>query len=336
MQAQIKENIQNSHATPSNTHDHQTPKAPYKSLFIKGLGEIKDSRSCTVQGKNGFLYLDAAPNTAHAMLGHNKLSVSQTSQRQVQDKLSGLSENYRCVSLSRSSNEALKIAQDLVTQLFSDSKELKVIDPISASYESDPVVNSDACMEKLVLVADERQSIARTGEWFVSNSWKNKPSFIIVGEALAAGHPFGAVFAHRTIEMDDLTNSASQQSLEVVNATLEAIARENLLSDTARLKKYFSEKLLSLRSTCPQDMEIKSVGLNAQITFATPELTEETLIGLRERGIILATDEQCTLKIYPPLTIRAAEIDAISGSLRAQLMGWPASLPAPCCGDHDH
>lgn len=336
MQAQIKENIQKPQLTSSDTHDHKTQEHPHNNLFINGLGEIKDSRSCTVQGKNGFLYLDAAPNRAHALLGHNKLSVSQTSQKQVQDKLSALNANYRCVSLAKSSDEALKIAQSLATELRGNSRKVRVIDPISASYASDSVINSDADMENLLLIADEQRSIARTGEWFASNSWKHKPSFIVVGEALAAGHPFGAVFAHRTIKLDELPHTASQKSLEFVNASLETIARENLLSDTARLEKYFSEKLQSLLSTCPHHMEIKSVGLHAQLTFETPELTEETLIGLRERGILLATDEQCTLKIYPPLRIRAAEIDAISGSLRAQLMGWPASLPAPCCGDHDH
>ncbi len=304
-------------------------------LYINGLGEITDARSCTVQGPRGFLYLDAAPAKAQALLGYQSLLVSETNQAKMQKVLSSLNENYTCVVMTRDSDEALETAEKLAGAIDS-TKPIEVINVAEDHFSGAPSADKTGSTTGNTLIADERSTFARCANWFGCITWDTLPAFIVVGESIAAGRPFGAVFAHRNLGLPQQSNTVSEESLAQVQTVINALTQSHATSETAALGNYLLEKLRSLRSTCPQPMKISAIGLNAQITFETPELTKEVLIGMRERGILLATDGKCSLSIFPPLTIRAAEIDAIAGSLRAQLMGWPMSLPAPCCGDHDH
>ena len=97
------------------------------------------------------------------------------------------------------------------------------------------------------------------------------------------------------------------------------------------LDRHLRDRLLSVRTICPQIASIDFAALRATIAFAPSVDGAMIKRRLCERGVLAGLDRRGHLVIRPPLAIRPAELDVISGSLRAALTGAPSWRPAECC-----
>jgi acetylornithine/succinyldiaminopimelate/putrescine aminotransferase len=336
---------------PSHTSSNTKPESPV------------EARRCTVQLSTGRLYLDAAATPATAILGHDLPQLAPSDEPTVRRMISSLAPGYTCVALAPGYASAADRAAHLARSLSASSSRVVRIhalngEPPASPHPIDPDPND-------LIVAYENETLARTGRWLASAAWPRPPAFIVIGEALALGSPFGAVLAREALatnldlsqvvgdspgaflsaDSSVLENSSTQPhertadealssaTLSRVAAAVRIVGKEGLLQHGRELAEYLTARLHAVRETCPQIESISSVGLFFRITL-TPPLTA-SLIRRRmcERGVLVAIDDQSVLVINPPLALRIAEADVITGALRGALLDSPMpTASAPCSG----
>ncbi len=322
-----------------------------------------EARRCTVQLSTGRLYLDAAATPATAILGHDLPQLTPSDEPTVRRMISSLAPGYNCVALAQSYASAADLAARLARSVSAPSSRVLKINALDGEPPASP--DRDDLNTNDLVVAYENETFARTGRWLASAAWQRPPAFIVIGDALALGLPFGAVLARETLaanpnltqlasystatflstDPNALENSAqphdriadgalSSATLSRAAAAVRIVEKEALLQHGRELAEYLTARLHAVRETCPQIESISSVGLFFRITL-TPPLTA-SLIRRRmcERGVLVAIDDQGDLVINPPLALRIAEADVITGALRGALLDSPmptASAPCSAC-----
>jgi 4-aminobutyrate aminotransferase-like enzyme len=347
-----------------------------------------EARRCTVQLSTGRLYLDAASTPATALLGHDlpQLPTADVPPDAppdapiVQRMVSSLEPGYVCVAIASSYALAAGLAANLARC---------ATGPTACILEWNALDGEPLGSRNLndLLIAHENETLARTGRWLASAAWLRPPDFIVLGDALALGSPFGAVLAREslaansapaqvagdcfvkslntsrkssTISQNDIvdtgafsgtsaetaTKPTDAAALARVAATIRTVEEEGLLQHGRELADYLAVRLAAVRESCPQIENISGPGLFFRIALA-PALSA-SLIRRRmcERGVLAASDgegderrqndaqtnaEQGTLVINPPLALRIAEADVITGALRGALLDSPMpTASAPC------
>lgn len=284
-----------------------------------------DARRCTVQLSTGRLYLDALATPATALLGHDLPPTPAVDPATVLRMLSSLTPGYVCLAVTQS----FAAAADLVAQL-GDNGSLVEINAMAG----EPVIAGRP------LVALENETLGRTGRWLGSTIWKHAPDIIVAGEALALGSPFGAVLAREGFAAGrDLANRAhvlayqpaSPESLARVSAAITAVESEGLLQQGRDVANYLMARLAAVRESCPQIENVEGAGLSIRVALASPHTAAKIGRGMCERGVLARVDGPRRLAINPPLPLRIAEADVITGALRSALLGLPLlSAPVSC------
>ena len=283
-----------------------------------------DARRCTVQLKNGHLYLDAIVAPARSLIGYDEPRSAQISAAETVALIDAMSVRHRCVALTASHDDALKLAEEILTRGSGEKT------PITfAPAERGEPEGADG-----PLVAFENASLGRTGHWLASAAWARLPDVIIIGDALAGGAPFAAVLADQRYCDANLPalrfKSCSAESLARVGAVMTTIRDEELLEYAPILDHYLRDRLESVLATNGAFGAVEFSPLRAVITMPTQVAAARLKRRLCERGVLVGLDEQSRVVIAPPLVIRPAEIDVISGALRAAAVDRPWR-PALCC-----
>jgi adenosylmethionine-8-amino-7-oxononanoate aminotransferase len=298
---------------PARLHWNPLPQAP--RAVDMPADAIVDARRCTVQLENGFLYLDAAADAEHCLLGHDEVEPVAAGAGEVAALIEALAPGYRCVALADG------LAGGLAAARFLASDTAKVVDALTGF----PATTRP-------LIAVENQSLGRSGAWLASLGWPRRPSAIVIGEALAAGAPFAAVLVRDDAAGSaDRVVSAGDAALSRVAGTIAAAERGGVVSDAGRLATYFSQRLASLVESDGAALTVTVLPLAARIAFKT---TSAPLMKrkLCERGVLVGLDDTAAaLVVLPPLIMRPAEIDVIIGTLRGALNNVPAMRASACC-----
>lgn len=289
-----------------------------------------DARRCTVQLSTGRLYLDAVASPTTALLGHDLPPLAAIDSFAVKRMLSCLEPGYACLVMTGSFSAAADFAASLGRSSPGFDGRIAQIN----AFEPEPAPGSD------LVVAHENETLGRTGRWFASTAWSRPPGLVVVGEALALGAPFGAVFAHRgsisrlgpawcnsEVEREEATPTA----LERVAAAIDTVEREGLLEHGGELASYLRARLAAMRVSCPQIESVEETGLSLRIRFVPPIRATQIRQSMCERGVLTGVDTEGCLAIDPPLAMRIAEIDVITGALRASIVGPPLVNPSACC-----
>jgi acetylornithine/succinyldiaminopimelate/putrescine aminotransferase len=288
-----------------------------------------DARRCTVQLSTGRLYLDALATPATALLGHDLPPAPAVGPATVLRMLSSLAPGYACVAMTQSFSAAADLAAEL-----GDNVSLVEINAMAG----EPAIAGRP------LVALENETLGRTGRWLASSAWKHAADMIVVGEALALGSPFGAVLARGGFAAGlDATNHASAPTLQAalpaslarVSAAIHAVESEGLLQQGRDVADYLMARLAAVRESCPQIESVEGVGLSIRVTLASPHTAAQIRRGMCERGVLVGVDGPRRLAINPPLPLRIAEADVITGALRGALLGLPLPSAPVCCAACD-
>ena len=297
----------------------QAPSAPPPATTL-----AFDARRCTVQLENGHLYLDANAAAVRVLLGYDAPRSFGVSPTTAVALIERMADGYRCVAVAAKHDEAIAVATAIARK---DRGEIDI--RIAEGDDEEP-----AETRRAVLISSENRSLGRTGRWLRSEGWSRKPDFVLVGDALTGGVPFAAVLARNPpSDRSAPLITCAAVALAHAGATIQTVIAENLLEEAPLLDRYFRERLNSVRDTCGEIGDFDFFPLGVTIRLSTPTAAARLKRKLCERGVLVGLDDQSRIVIAPPLVIRPAEIDVISGTLRAAVMNrrWRPSLCCPDC-----
>lgn len=187
----------------------------------------------------------------------------------------------------------------------------------------------DFCDERgALMIADEALTgLGRTGRWFAFEHSGVVPDIVVTSKALGGGVPAAAVITTHAVAEEALSRgfiqAASHQGdpfqCAVALANLDIMEEEDLLGNAARMGTRLAAGLKSLVARYPMAGEARGIGLIAGLEIVdgeaeAPELAARVSEECMHRGLIVGgmrpgIREGNTLRLAPPLTVTAAEID---------------------------
>ncbi len=196
-----------------------------------GRERVIDARRCTVQLSTGRLYLDVAATSETALLGHDRPTAVAVDEAAVRKALTSLSPGYVCIGLCGSSEMAERLALRLGESAMRSARRTQVANALLG----EPPSGSGG------VIALENETLGRTGAWLASATWRRRPEFIVVGEALALGGPFGALLAKESV-IESLRRGSRSKHAAPIRCTVQLSTGRLYLdvaatSETALLRK---------------------------------------------------------------------------------------------------
>jgi predicted acetylornithine/succinylornithine family transaminase len=175
-----------------------------------------------------------------------------------------------------------------------------------------------------LLMLDEIQTgIGRTGTFFAFEATPVVPDVVTIAKGLGGGVPIGAMLVREAASAFHLgdhgtTLGGNPLTAAAALATLRVIDQERLLDNARAMGQRFTDGLAPLVDDGTV-RETRGRGLMIGVETAAP-IARRTAVVARERHRLLvnATGDS-TLRIVPPLTITADEVDDAVGRLRAAL-----------------
>ncbi len=203
-----------------------------------------------------------------------------------------------------------------------------------------------------LFVLDEVQTgLARTGRWFALEHWNLEPDIVTLAKALSGGYmPTGAMITRReifqkavgTLErcyVQQSTYGRNRLSMAAGLAAIRVIERDGLVEHAARMGDRLRDGLYTLRDRYEMLDDVRGMGLMWGIELAAPSgrmakvnwhLIHAASGGLfpqlvviplhRDHGVItMASGKNDVVKLLPPITVSAEEIDRFLNALDSVL-----------------
>jgi len=201
-----------------------------------------------------------------------------------------------------------------------------------------PRAFSDAIMDicrktGTLLIADEVQTgLGRTGYPFYSQAIGWEPDLISVGKALGSGVPVGAALVSEkvaaTISTGDHGSTYGGNLLATRAAAffLEQLMDHGLLAHVKTVGDHLERRLRTLALKHPVIRDVRGAGLMRGVDLridAAPVIDQARL-----QGLLVNRTSETVVRLLPPLTIDAADIDAGIDVLDAVLMTVATEVPA--------
>jgi len=193
---------------------------------------------------------------------------------------------------------------------------------------------SDVCKTTgTLLIADEVQSgLGRTGYAFHSQALGWQPDLISVGKALGSGVPIGAALVServaQTISAGDhgSTYGGNLMATRAAAFVLEQLMDHGLIEHVRTVGAHFERRLRTLALKHPVIVEVRGAGVmrGLQLSIDAVPVVDEA----RERGLLVNRTDEKVVRLLPPLTIEAADIDRAVDVLDEVFAAIPAAVPA--------
>ena len=172
----------------------------------------------------------------------------------------------------------------------------------------------------LVLIFDEVQSgIGRTGRLF-AHEWAGvAPDIVAVAKALGNGFPIGACLAREEVAAalvpgsHGTTFGGNPLACAVGNAVLDVVLAEGFLDKAREAGASLADRLTALAGNKGVFTGVRGRGLMLGLDCAVPNL--DLLAALRENRLLALPADGNVLRMLPPLTIGAAQIDEACDAL---------------------
>ncbi|MDC0166526.1 acetylornithine/succinylornithine family transaminase [Gammaproteobacteria bacterium] len=177
------------------------------------------------------------------------------------------------------------------------------------------------CTERgALLIIDEVQTgFCRTGRFFASEHFELQPDMMCLAKGIAGGVPMGAVLCADTVRVGigvhGSTFGGNPLACAAASAAIDFMCREDLADRARSIGAYFAQQFLMVQPDSVR--ELRQFGLMIGIELkqkATPVLQ-----ALLEDGIIALPAGPTVIRLLPPLTIDAQEIDQVISALRKAL-----------------
>jgi predicted acetylornithine/succinylornithine family transaminase len=174
---------------------------------------------------------------------------------------------------------------------------------------------SDVCKRTgTLLIADEVQcGLGRTGYPFHSQALGWEPDLISVGKALGSGVPIGAALVServaQTISPGDhgSTYGGNLLATRAAAFVLEQLMDHGLIEHVRTVGTHFERRLRTLALKHPVIVEVRGAGVmrGLQLNVDGVPVVNQA----RERGLLVNRTDEMVIRLLPPLTIEATDID---------------------------
>jgi acetylornithine/N-succinyldiaminopimelate aminotransferase len=193
---------------------------------------------------------------------------------------------------------------------------------------------ADVCRRTgTLLIADEVQTgLGRTGHPFHFQALGWEPDLVSVGKALGSGVPVGAALVServaKTISTGDHGSTYGGNLLATRAAAffLEELMERGLIDHVRAVGDHLERRLRTLMLKHPIIAEVRGAGLMRGVELridATPVIDLA-----RERGLLVNRTNETVIRILPPLTISAEDLDKGIEILDRVLAEVPAEVHA--------
>jgi 4-aminobutyrate aminotransferase len=184
----------------------------------------------------------------------------------------------------------------------------------------------------VLLVLDEIQSgFGRTGKMFASEHWGIEPDILCVAKGIASGMPLGAMIARDEISTwtrstHGSTFGGNPVACAAALATIQLL-EEGLVKNAAVVGGFLKEKLMELRPRFAEISEVRGLGLMIGVEFERNDgshapdgkLRDRVMQKCFEKGLLLLSCGESTLRFCPPLIVAEKEVATAIGLFEAAI-----------------
>jgi 4-aminobutyrate aminotransferase len=174
-----------------------------------------------------------------------------------------------------------------------------------------------------LLIFDEIPSgLGRTGTMFACEQVGATPDILVVGKGLGGGiMPLAAIIARHDLDvggqtaLGHYTHEKSPVGAAAALATLDVIARENLLERARDLGAYGLERLRAIAASAEGIADVRAMGLYFGVEIggtgriSADARADALLYACLERGLSFKVGGGKVVTLCPPLTIERSELD---------------------------
>jgi acetylornithine/N-succinyldiaminopimelate aminotransferase len=175
-----------------------------------------------------------------------------------------------------------------------------------------------------LLILDEIQTgIGRTGTFFAFEQTPVVPDVVTIAKGLGGGVPIGAMLVRESASVFHVgdhgtTLGGNPLTAAAALATLRVIDEDGLMDNARAMGTRFADGLAALVAD-GLATEVRGRGLMIGLETAGPIAKRAVAIARDEHRLLVNATGETTLRIVPPLTIRADEVDEAVVRLRAAL-----------------
>ncbi len=180
-----------------------------------------------------------------------------------------------------------------------------------------------------LLILDEIQTgMGRTGTFFAFESSPIVPDVVTLAKGLGGGVPIGAMLVREpasAFQAGDHGTTLGGNALTAAAAlaTLRVLDREDLMGNARRMGDRFRAGLETLVAD-GLATEVRGRGLMIGVETSAPIARRAMAIARDDHALLVNATGDSTLRIVPPLTISAAEVDEAVDRLRLALVAAAA------------
>ncbi|HNR08787.1 MAG TPA: aminotransferase class III-fold pyridoxal phosphate-dependent enzyme [Saprospiraceae bacterium] len=172
-----------------------------------------------------------------------------------------------------------------------------------------------------LFILDEIQSgYGRSGKFFAYQHADDiRPDLITVAKGMGNGFPIGGVLIQPGIKarhgMLGTTFGGNHLACAAALAVLEVMEEDDLVSHSAEVGEYLMAEMTQI----PQVREVRGKGLMVGVEFDFPVADLRKQLVFKERVFTGSAADPNTLRLLPPLSIQANQVDQLTEKLRSVL-----------------
>ncbi|MFP4498850.1 MAG: aspartate aminotransferase family protein [Vulcanimicrobiota bacterium] len=173
-----------------------------------------------------------------------------------------------------------------------------------------------------LFIADEVQTgLGRTGKMFAVDHWDVKPDMMCLAKALGGGvMPIGAFMGTPEVwkafnenpVIHTTTFGGGEAACRAALETIRVIEEENLVENSARIGKYFKDKLETLADKYSDIIgEVRGMGLMIGVEFTGEKFGGSVIMEMSKRKVIgvYTLNKPKVMRFEPPLIVTEEQID---------------------------
>jgi 4-aminobutyrate aminotransferase len=162
------------------------------------------------------------------------------------------------------------------------------------------------------LVLDEVQSgMGRTGRWWAFEHYGVEPDVMSAAKALQVGATAfrGELDPGQQGVLSSTWGGGSRVDMAVGAATIDAIKKDGLLANAARMGERLKKGVGELVGKKGGVVDVRGIGLMVGIEFAEKSQRDAALASLFIKGLLLLPAGVKSMRAIPPLVVTANEVD---------------------------
>lgn len=166
----------------------------------------------------------------------------------------------------------------------------------------------------LLLVDEVQTGIGRTGEWFAFQGTSVQPDVVTVAKALANGLPIGACLARgeaaHVFEPGDhaTTFGGNPVTCAAANAVIDTIEADDVLANVRARSRQLVDGVQALAGSHAHVTGVRGRGLLLGVELDAP-VAKGVEAGCEQRGLVVNAVGADVVRLAPPLTVSADEVD---------------------------